>query len=334
VNLVCAPVAIVLALTDYQRAVVRRMLAMTCTADLDALAAAAVEHDRRRPPDPRWKECRPGPGGSAGPAPDPETTTMLLDLTLPAATAGALALRRGDHLRIEQLKDGQGVDLQVAGGRFSAAMARAAHGINPTIGATLRSATTSGSLLTIVQDTAPGHDLCFPACSELEYAEFAGLGGHLGCVELHAAACAGAGLPASASDDVLNLWLPSAVNADGRLRSWPAACRRGDYVTLRAEADVVVTLSCCPDDLFGTSQYEPKPVRVMVIGDPHGGRATFAWPAEAPRSAIPRHELPVTLRPEDLGYVDRWAEREWLGVDRPAVTRALILRLHESLRTA
>jgi uncharacterized protein YcgI (DUF1989 family) len=332
-------VTIVLALTDYQRAVVHRMLTMTGAADLDALAAAAVEHDRRRPPDPRWAERRPGPraGADAAPGAEREAAIQLLDLTLPAATAGAVALRRGDHLRIEQLDDGQGVDLQVAAGRFSAARTRATHGINPTTGAALLSAKTPGSLLTIVQDTAPGHDLCFPPCNELEYAEFAGLGGHVGCVELHAAACAGAGLEPPACDDVLNLWLPSAVDPDGRLRSWPAACRTGDFVTVRADADVVVTLSCCPDDLFGTSQYEPKPVRVTVTGDPSltsGSRVTFDWPSEPPASAICRHDLPVMLPDGDVAYVDQWAEREWLGVDRPSVTRALILRLHESLRTA
>jgi uncharacterized protein YcgI (DUF1989 family) len=328
-------VTIVLALTDYQRTVVHRMLAMTGAADLDGLAAAAVEHARRQPPDPRWAGRRPGPGAAPHATPHPEGA-LLIDLTLPAATGGAVALRPGDHLQIEQLDDGQGVDLRVAGG-FSAARTRAAHGINPTIGAALRAPTTPGSLLTIVQDTAPGHDLCFPPCCELEYTEYAGVGGHLGCIELHAAARAAAGLKPPESDDVLNLWLPSTVGADGRLLSWPAACRTGDFVTLRADAEVVVTLSCCPDDLFGTSQYEPKPVRVRVFGHPGrtpGNRATFGWPSEPPASAMPRHRLPVTLRPDDLAYVDRWAEREWLGLDRPTVTRALILRLHESLRAA
>jgi uncharacterized protein YcgI (DUF1989 family) len=338
-------VATVLALTDYQRAVIDRLPAMTGAADFDGMAAAAVEHDRRRPPEPRWREDRPSCGtGTAASADGPATaqaqSSPLLDLTLPAASGGAVALHRGDRLRIEQLEDGQGVDLRVStphGAGFSAARTRAAYGINPTVGAALRMATTPRSLLTIVQDSAPGHDLCFPACCELEYTEHAGLAGHLGCAELHAAARAAAGLDEPAGDAVLNLWLPSAVDPDGRVRSWPTACRRGDFITLRADAEVVVTLSCCPDDLFGTSQYEPKPVRVTVTGGSAvtpDGRTTFGWPSEPPASAIPRHELCVTLSAEDLAYVDRWAERGWLGLDRPAVTRALIFRLHESLRTA
>ena len=320
--------AIALALTDYQRAVAGTLLTHTGARDLDALAAHAVEHDRRRGPDPRWGGHRP-PAAAAPRA----GGTPLLELTLAAASAGALALRRGDHLRIEQLQDGQGVDLRAFasdGAGLSAARTRAAHGINPSTGAVLLT-TASRSLLTIVQDSAPGHDLLFPACTELEYTEHAGIPGHLGCDELHRAALAAAGRDGDTGEGVLNLWLPSAVDGDGRLRSWPAACRTGDSVTLRADADVMVTLSCCPDDLFGTSQYEPKPVKVTVTGAA-GERRVFGWPARPPDSAIAHHELAVELSADDAAHVDRWAERGWLGWNRGAVTRALIFRLHESLR--
>ena len=224
----------------------------------------------------------------------------------------------------------------------SAPPGRGTHGINPTAGTALWSAASPVSLLTIVEDTAPGHDLLFPACTELEYAEHAGIAGHLGCNELHRAARPPPRphrtRPSATSEDVLNLWLPSAVDGDGRLRSWPAACRTGDSVTLRADADVLVTLSCCPDDLFGTSQYEPKPVRATVTAGPAGAttaraeRHAFGWPSGPPPSAIARHELAVELSADDLEHVDQWVEREWLGCDRRAVTRALIFRLHESLR--
>lgn len=334
--------AIVLALTSYQLAVAEALLTLTGARDFDAVAAHAVAHDRRREPEPRWAEPRPaGPRRPMAAATPGDPVSPLLDLTLPAASAGAVALHPGDELRLEQLDDGQGVDLKAFatdGAGFSANRMRAAHGINPTIGAALRTAESPGSLLTIVRDTAPGHDLLFPACTELEYTEHAGIAGHLGCDELHRAALIAAGHGAPGGD-VLNLWLPSAVDDSGRLRSWPAACRTGDFITLRADAEVLVSLSCCPDDLFGTSQYEPKPIRVTVTPGPRPDaaptgdtRATFGWPADPPPSALARHSLAVELSAEDLRHVDLWAERGWLGYDRPAVTRALIFRLHESLR--
>jgi uncharacterized protein YcgI (DUF1989 family) len=332
--------AIALALTDTQLAVIMRLQASTGAADLDELAAAAVAHDRRTAPDPRWRQPRPrGPGAdSAAPdAADRERRTTRLQLTLPAASGGALALQADDLLTIEQLADGQGVDLRAFGAdgvSFSAAQTRWMHGINPTRGTSLWRSQPAAPLLTIVGDTAPGHDLCFPPCSGVEYARYTGIDGHVGCMELHAAALAAACSDPWPGDDVLNLWLPSAVRPDGRLVSWPARCRTGDVVALRADDAALVTLTTCPDDLYGTSQYEPKPVRVTVE---RPGKATvpaaFGWPTEPPPAALPRHRPTVTLSAGELGHIDAWARRGWLGDDRPSVTRALILRLYESLNS-
>ena len=166
--------AITLALTDTQLAVITRLRAGTGAGDLDALAAVAIDHDRRATPDPRWRDPRPaGPGADSGApdaAADSDQPTTRLRLTLPAASGGALALDAGDLLTIEQLADGQGVDLRafgVDGLSFSAAQTRWMHGINPSRGTSLWRSGPGPPLLTIVRDTAPGHDLCFPPCSGL-----------------------------------------------------------------------------------------------------------------------------------------------------------------------
>jgi uncharacterized protein len=330
--------AIALALTDTQLAVITRLEASTGATDLDELVTAAIEHDRRSAPDPRWREPRPsGPGAGPTDGADMGDPTTRLQLTLPAASGGALALQAGDLLTIEQLADGQGVDLRAFdadGLSFSAAQTRWMHGINPTRGASLWRSRPLAPLLTIVRDTAPGHDLCFPPCSGVEYARYTGIDGHVGCEELHAAALAAAGADPWLGDEVLNLWLPSAVRPDGQLVSWPAACRAGDAVALRADEAALATLTTCPDDLYGTSQYEPKPVRVTVE---RSGAATvpqaFGWPSQPPSAALPRHRRAVSVSAGDLEHIDGWARRGWLGDDRPAVTRALILRLYESLNS-
>ena len=329
--------AIALALTDTQLAVITRMLAST---------GAPTSTSSPRPRSSTTAGPRPIPdGASRAPAArdptdtdaDPTTARTRLQLTLPAASGGAIALHAGDLLTIEQLADGQGVDLRAFaadGVSFSAAQTRWMHGINPTRGASLWRSAPLAPLLTIVRDTAPGHDLCFPPCSGVEYARYTGIDGHVGCTELHAAALAAAGGDPWPGDDVLNLWLPSAVRPDGRLVSWPAACRAGDAVALRADDAALVTLTTCPDDLYGTSQYEPKPVRVTV----ERAAATtvpqaFGWPSRPPSAALPRHRPTVSLSAGDLEHIDGWARRGWLGDDRPSVTRALILRLYESLNS-
>ncbi|MHB1570878.1 MAG: DUF1989 domain-containing protein, partial [Solirubrobacteraceae bacterium] len=273
------------------------------------------------------------------PRPRPPATPadVRFDAVLPAACAVAIPLQAGRRLRLVQLVDGQCVDLSayaLDGRAFSSARTRSIEGTAPSVGASLWSTPPHAPLLTIVADSAPSHDLGFPPCSEQEYRDFTGLDGHLGCAELHAEARAVAGLSrCMACDDVLNLWLPAAVDAAGRLRSWPAACRRGDHVELEAQCDLVAVISTCPDDLFGSSQYEPSPVRVLVSG----GSAEevrlpsdAVWPQAPPAAALNRHRVPVRLSEARLAIVDLIAARGWLGSSRAAVVRALIFRLHES----
>ena len=324
---------VALRLTDHQRAVLQRLCERSGRDGIDALAARAVDHAASRPPEPRW--AQPRPQRSREPA---RPSDVHLDAVLPAASAVAIPLDIGRRLRLVQLTDGQCVDLAayLADGRaFSAARTRSIEGVSPSVGASLWSTPPHVPLLTIVADSAPGHDLGFPACSEQEYRDHTGLPGHLGCAELHAGARAAGGLaPCVATDEVLNLWLPAAVDPDGHLRSWPAACRRGDFVELEAQRDLVAVISTCPDDLFGSSQYAPSPVRVVVAG----GRAqpvsrhSGAWPEAAPVAALNRHRMAVTLDEARLAIVDAVVAGGWLGSSRAAVVRALIFRWHESSR--
>ncbi len=318
-----------LRLTDYQLAVAEHLKTLAGAEAVSELALKAVEHEQTRSPESRWRLPRPDTPAAAC-RPD----HVRLDRLLPAATAVALSLGSGQCLRVQQLKDGQCADLRIFepdGRTFSAARTRAEHGINPTAGARLWSTAPEIPLMSIKADTAPGHDLCFPPCSEFEYSHQFGIAGHLGCTELHAEAQARHS-PATANpgDDVFNLWLPSAVDADGRLRSWPAACRRGDYIDLQAETDVVLTLSTCPDDLFGSSQYEPGPVRVIVSGG-HELHELPAWPSGPPTSALARDEVSISLPPDALNRVDQLAARGWLGCARAPALRALMFRFIESL---
>jgi uncharacterized protein YcgI (DUF1989 family) len=314
-DLILCSVIVRLRLTDYQLAVVE---ALTTAESLGELAARALDHTTET-----QTGTRPRIPVAAHRPDDAH-----FDRILPAATAVALPLSAGHRLRVQQLKDGQCVDLRAfePGGRtFSAARTRAEHGINPTVGASLWSTAPEIRLMSITADTAPGHDLTFPPCSEFEYQRHFGIPGHLGCAELHAHTQAGN----QQGNDVFNLWLPSAVDEQGWLHSWPAACRRDDYIDLKAESDVVVTLSACPDDLFGSSQYEPGPVRVIMSGN-RPPKPPPSWPTGPPSSALARNELPVDLPEAQLLKIDEIAASGWLGHARAAVLRAMVFRYVQS----
>ena len=163
--------------------------------------------------------------------------------------------------------------------------------------------------------------------------QHAGIAGHLGCVELHESALASAGFR-PAVEDVLNLWLPSAVDGDGRLRSWPASCRAGDLVEIVAETDV----------LRLAEHLSRRSVRHLAIraqaGPRHGQRRPGSPTATVPHvsDGLPARRA---QRSRDTSWrwpcgapiwstSTMWLPRGWLGDDRRGGARALILRLHES----
>jgi uncharacterized protein YcgI (DUF1989 family) len=329
-----------LRLTDYQLAVVDQLLNRTPgAASVADLVALAIEFDTEREPEPRWRSPRPRARRASR-----RPSIARLHAVIPAASGRTLRLAKGETLRIEQIKDGQCVDLcafELGEPRrhFSAARTRAEQGVHPTTGATLWSTPPEIPLLTILADSAPGHDLAFPACTAFEYEQLTGIPGHLSCHELQVAARRRSGLPPDAQPhDPLNLWLPSEVTAAGTLRSWPVAARRGDYVELLAHTDVLVILTTCPDDIYGSSQYEPGPVRVTIRASdgPRGRRSRTAprpgspRPPATPKTALARNtialELPENLRPT----LQNIQASGWLGSTPASVARALLFRWYEA----
>jgi len=184
--------------------------------------------------------------------------------------------------------------------------------------------------MTIVADTAGDHDLGFPACSEFEYEELTGLAGHANCHDLLAGAVAAAGAEPARVHDPLNLWLPSEVDPSGTLRSWPVAARRGDFVELRAHARVLAAFCPCPDDLFGSSQFDPAGIRVRVRNPKTPGRdVASGWivtsPAPSGEGGI-RSVVEVDIPGHLAGHLEDLRDFGWLGFDITAVARALALR--------
>lgn len=203
-------------------------------------------------------------------------TSLVADLVLEPATGKALPVRRGQRLSLEQVGDGQCVDLNVCNlcdrrERFDAARTRMIHGVRPSVGAMLWSNPPANRpLLSIVADTVGQNDLLFPACTRFEYEALAGCADHTNCHDILAEAGREYGLRPEDVHDPLNVWLDAGVANDGSLVSRAVSARRGDRIDFLALIDVLVVVSVCGDDLFGSSQFEVKPVRVTVSDVPGG----------------------------------------------------------------
>jgi uncharacterized protein YcgI (DUF1989 family) len=323
-----------LRLNDQQLALLDRLRGTPGLPDtLDALVATALRHDMARAPDPR--RARPRPAGR--PASPRDAPGTRLDQVVDAGTGLGVPLRAGERVRVEQVVEGQCADVNVFAlgdgegrRRFDAARTRAAHGLRPSTGAVLWSNAPELALMEIGVDTAGPHDLGFPACSAAEFTAVTGQADHSNCVDLQRETQRHWGLDPTMVHDPLNLWLPTDVLPDGRLCFWPAACRRGDHVELRALTDVLVVVNPCASDVYGSAQWELGPIRVVVVAEdpappavPSGPEPEWRW------RALPVRDVEVTVPDDARAHVAAVRAGGWFGFSDAEVTRALLLRWWE-----
>jgi uncharacterized protein YcgI (DUF1989 family) len=106
-------------------------------------------------------------------------------------------------------------------------------------------------ILTLVEDTSGGaHDTLMAACDNPRY-------GLLGCTEYHdnctdnlAAGLAELGLEPPETPSPLNLFMNIPWTPAGALAWDEPVSKPGDYVVLRAEMDLIVAFSACPQDIL------------------------------------------------------------------------------------
>jgi uncharacterized protein YcgI (DUF1989 family) len=122
----------------------------------------------------------------------------------------------------------------------------------------------SRPLLTITEDTCGRHDILAGSCNaEIDRVRY-GVEDHRGCVENFVAALVAWGITRDRVPMSFNVFMNCPVGPDG---SWSIAeplSRAGDHVDLRAEADVLVAISNCPQDLNPCNSGVLKPLGVAV----------------------------------------------------------------------
>lgn len=121
--------------------------------------------------------------------------------------------------------------------------------LNPVTGDTLRS-NKRRPMLTIVHDTSGGvHDTLIAACDRYRYEQLGHVGHHDNCTDNLAAALSALGLTPPETPCPLNLFMNIPVGTQSSLSFEPPVSTPRSYVSLRAEMDLVVAFSACPQDL-------------------------------------------------------------------------------------
>jgi len=106
-------------------------------------------------------------------------------------------------------------------------------------------------ILTLIEDTSGcAHDTLMAPCDMPRYGLLGVVGHHDNCRDNLHAALAELGLSIPATPPSLNLFMNIPWTADGRLAWGEPVSAPGSYAVFRAEMDLVIAFSACPQDIL------------------------------------------------------------------------------------
>ena len=121
-------------------------------------------------------------------------------------------------------------------------------------------------ILLLEEDDTPGiHDMLCAACDPERYTGLGVEGWHASCEENLRTAMAALGHERIEIPQPINLFMNIPVDEDGELGWEPAPTKAGDHVVLRAEMDIVLAVSACPQDIVSINDRNPTPVAIDLL---------------------------------------------------------------------
>lgn len=177
-------------------------------------------------------------------------------VTIPARLGKAARLDAGQSLKLTNTHGSQVVDTWAFVAADKSEFMSMEHsrvaigGVFPHVGDTMVT-NRREPILTLLEDTSPGiHDTLIAACDRYRYEMLGCEGHHDSCTDNLAAALGEMGMTPPETPSPWNMWMNIPVGADGSVSFEAPVSSHGDYVTLRAERDIVIVFSCCPQDVI------------------------------------------------------------------------------------
>ena len=206
-----------------------------------------------------------------------DPAAAVLDQVIPAGEPWMGLVHSGQHLRIVDLEGNQTVGALF----YSATTVEERYSVSDTLRAQGNLYLTTGTrilsnegnvMLRVVADTCGRHDTLGGACSaESNTVRYALEKRHMhSCRDnfLLALARADCGLGKRDLSGNINFFMNAPVMPGGRLSVAEGISPAGRYVEMRAEMDVIVLISNCPQLNNPCNAYNPTPVRLMVWDAP------------------------------------------------------------------
>jgi uncharacterized protein YcgI (DUF1989 family) len=120
-------------------------------------------------------------------------------------------------------------------------------------------------MLTVLEDTVRNHwGNMGGRCSRRLYELRDGDRSHRSCQENLAEALAPFGVSGEDIVDIFNVFMNVELRPDGSFTILPPSARKGDYIELRAEMDLLAAVSACPADRNATNDGRAKPLGITI----------------------------------------------------------------------
>ena len=211
---------------------------------------------------------------------------VLYEHVMEPGTGKAVPVMRGQILRIEQIGNGQCADFNAFNLHdykeyFHTGRTRHLHGLFPAEGDMLWSAPPrERPMFTIIRDTVGTNDVQYPRCTGFLYEYQYGFERHTNCHDILAEAIREYGLTPDDVHDSFNFWMHVGVDPDEKLYIKRMMAKPGDYVELLAHFDILAVPNVCGADIFSTSNFELKPLKVQVLESTADDRDRWLQPEE------------------------------------------------------
>jgi len=119
-------------------------------------------------------------------------------------------------------------------------------------------------LMTIVADTCGVHDLISGSCSEQSNALRYNVRGTPNCRSTFERVLRPHGIPLAEIPYSFNIFMNTTVSPEGRTRIEEPKSKPGDSVDLRAEIDLLIAISNCPQERNPCNAWKPTTMQVIV----------------------------------------------------------------------
>ena len=194
----------------------------------------------------------------------PGNAPSLKKVTIPARHAKATLVKRRQHIKVinthgTQVVDCWALNADNMGEFMSMEHCRVAwERVCPRKG-DIMVTNRRRPILKIMEDSANGtHDTLLAACDRYRYQQLGCKEYHRNCTDNFWEALVEIGMKPIELPSPFNLWQNTPVESNGVIKPNPPVTKKGDSIVLRAEMDLVICLSACPQDITSICGNKPR----------------------------------------------------------------------------